>query len=321
MTTLPWFDLDLLHTLSVLLRHRHVTQAAEELGVSQSAVSQRLKRLRELLSDELLVSSGNELLLTDRARAMEPALSAALESVRAAVESSQPFDPKTSTRTFTLATSDYGAFMILPGTLEPIRKQAPHIDLRLISSLKDSPDGLARGEIDLVVGGALPLSSDLVKTRVGEEGFVTLMRKGHPALRQRFCLETYLAHSHVLVAPRGTPGSIVDGALAQKKKKRHVAVTVPHFLTAPFIVERTDLLLTAPSGLAERFGPLLNLASRPVPFPLPAVAIEVVWHARSTNDPAHRWFRERVMEAIRGDEAFAERTSRRRRPTSNPTSR
>lgn len=305
MQGLPWYDLDLLHTLSVLLRHRHVTNAAEELGVSQSAVSQRLKRLRELLKDELLVASGSELLLTDRARSIEPALATALESVRAAVESSGCFDPKTSTRTFTLATSDYGAFMVLPNALEPLRRQAPQIDLRLISSLKDSPEGLARGEIDLVVGGALPLSADLVKTRVGEEGFVTLMRKGHPALRKRFCLESYLAHSHVLVAPRGTPGSVVDRALAQKNKRRHVAVTVPHFLTAPFLVQHSNLLLTAPQGLGERLGPLLDLKSRPVPLHLPQVPIEVVWHARSTNDPAHRWFRQCVIEAIREEKAFS----------------
>ncbi len=292
-------DIALLSCLPVFLRERNVTRAARQLGITQSAASQRLRRLREALGDELLVPGEGGLILTQRAEDIGPHLTQALEAVWNSVARKREFDPRTARREFTIATTDYGELVALSAALRRLREEAPGVTVRVVTTTLDAPLELSRGSVDLVVGGQLPSTPHLVRKRVGEEGFLVLLRDGHRALRRRLDLDAYLAAEHVLIAPRNTPGGVVDGVLDSMGKKRRVALTLPHFVVAPFLVAHSDLLLTAPSGLARAMLPLLPLRARKPPLPLPAVPLELIWHARSQNDPPHQWFREFVADIVK----------------------
>jgi DNA-binding transcriptional LysR family regulator len=218
-------DFSLLETLMCLLEERSVTQTAKRLGVTQSAVSQRLKRLREDLGDEILVPLGGGSRLTDRAESLAPRLREALSRLSEVVLSEREFEPCSAERVFTIATSDYGQMLSLPAALSVLAREAPGITLKVTSSTFDAPDQLAQGKVDLVVGGGLPRTQELMRKQIGSEGFVVLLRAGHPALKRRFDLEAFLAWPHLLIAPRGLPGSQVDRHLEQLGKQRRWQVT------------------------------------------------------------------------------------------------
>lgn len=207
---MPKFDFSLLETLMCLLEERSVTQTAKRLGVTQSAVSQRLKRLREELEDELLVPMAGGSRLTDRAEVLAPRLRNAMGVLAEVVHDGREFDHQSEIREFTISTSDYGQMLALPQALRILSREASGITLKVTSSTADAPQQLAQGEIDLVVGGGLPRTQELMRKQIGSEGFVVLMRAGHPALKRRFDLEAFIAWPHLLIAPRGRPGSPVD---------------------------------------------------------------------------------------------------------------
>lgn len=303
------FDFSQLETLMCLLEEQSVTQAAKRMGVTQSAVSQRLKRLREDLDDELLVPMGGISGLTDRASALAPRLRELVEQLDELIVGGQDFEPQTAERVFTIATSDYGQMRSLPAALRVLSREAPGISIQVTASTLDTPQQLAQGKIDLVVGGGLPRTQELMRKKIGSEGFIVLLRQGHPALERRFDLDAFTSWPHLLISPRGLPGSLVDSCLENLGKKRRVALIVPHFLAAPHVVAETDLLLTCPVGLAERYAPLLHLETRQLPFDLDELPLEIIWHARSQSDPAHRWLRE-LVSRIAGEEAFSGLASR-----------
>ena len=123
-----------------------------------------------------------------------------------------------------------------------------------------------------------------------------LLRRGHPALAKRLTPRAYAALDHVLVTPRGLPGSSVDTALEPLSLTRRVVLRVPHFAAAAIIVSKTDLVVTLPSGFASQVAKSLRLASMPVPFPIPSFAFAIAYSATFESDPGHRWFRERIAE-------------------------
>jgi DNA-binding transcriptional LysR family regulator len=290
--------LDLLAALDVLLEERHVTRAARRLGITQSAMSQRLRKLREAFGDPLLIASGRRLVPTARAERLAPALRASLDALRDVVRESATFEPASSTREFVLGTSDYGALLALPAARRVLEAEAPGIELVVVPHEPDLDGRLARGELDLAIGGGFRSGATLVRKVVAREGFVVLARKGHPALRRRLTLEAYLRSSHLLVSPRGARRGIVDDVLAERGLRRRIAMVVPQFVVAPFVAARSDLLLTAPVGLARALAPTLDLAVRPPPLSLPETAIEIVFHARQRDDPGHRWLRDRCAAIV-----------------------
>jgi DNA-binding transcriptional LysR family regulator len=211
-----------------------------------------------------------------------------------------PFDPKTSTRTFYLATNDYVELTLLPTLLAQVWNAAPHVDVRVATLAGDVYELLAMGELDLGIGvfGQLgePTPPRGVRLRrVITDGFTCVVREGHPHVGNRLRLEDFLVRSHALVAPRGGAGSIVDTALAAVGKKRRIALQVPHFLVAPHIVRQTDLVLTLPSRVAQSLGPLLGLRQLTPPIELGTFSMSMAWHERQHADPALTWLRGLVV--------------------------
>ncbi|HEU4733037.1 MAG TPA: LysR family transcriptional regulator [Kofleriaceae bacterium] len=289
-------DLNLLTSLDVLLDEKNVTRAARRLGVSQPAVSHNLRRLRELLGDPLLVRTPKGMQATPRAHELRPAVRAALEAAEAVLQSAPRFEPANAERRFVLAMADQAAFQLLPPLVERLAAQAPGITLQLRPPPVDLSDALAEGEIELVIGVFRDAPSGIRTEVLWKEGFACVVRRGGKGSRGPLDLRRYLARHHLLVAPRGRPGSVVDDLLAREQLRRRIAIVVPHFLVAPAIIATTDLVWTAPAGLAHALAAHYPLAVRPPPLALPGFAIAMRWHLRLDRDPGLAWLRARLRE-------------------------
>lgn len=309
------FDLNLLVAFDALAREQNVTRAAERLGVTQSAMSHALRRLRELLGDPLLVRGQSGMKLTARAEALVVPLRSGLVSVDRALSRPEPFLPANARRGFRLLSPDLFDVLAIPLLLERIRSQAPGVDLAVVVlEGRRRAESLESGEVDLVItprveefqGGSPRLdASGLVRRTLLHDGFSCFLRADHPILPRRtrrgsksgveLSLEAYAGLSHVLVSPSGDGPGLVDELLAKQGLCRRVALRVPHFFSALAIVEKSDLILTGPSALVHLLGsrPVLSLAA---PLRLPRHALHMVWHERFTTDPGHAWLRELVAE-------------------------
>jgi DNA-binding transcriptional LysR family regulator len=301
---LEGLDLNLLVALRALLAERHVTRAAERVGLSQPAMSHALARLRELLGDPLLVRTATGMKPTARAEAMTVPLERALEDLGRVLASPAAFEPRLSTRKFRIATNDYMELVLLPRLLARLWAEAPGIDVRLTNLADRANEDLAEGNIDLAMGvvgqlGAADAPQGIRSQRLVSDGFVCVVRDEHPVVKKRLSLDDFIALPHALVAPRGGTGSVVDSALAAIGKKRRVAVEVPHFLVAPHVVRETDVVLTLAKRVALVLGPLLGLRQLAPPLELPGFSMALVWHERQHADPAHAWLRSLMVSVAK----------------------
>lgn len=285
-------DLNLLLALDALLTERSVTRAAARVGLTQSAMSHKLRKLRERFDDELLVGGRHGMVLTERALAVAEPIRRGLLELHSAMRSTTPFDPATAQRNFTIASSDYADFVILPRVLAHFEHHAPGVSIRIRPKTDATQSTLERGEIDLVMGYGIEGSS-LKQRAVFDESFVTIVRRGHPALddHRNLPLEQFLHLGHVLVSDDEGPG-LVDRALADQGLVRTVVLRTPYFVGVPFIVASSDLVATIPRALAEEASNFASLELVAPPVTLPTFRITMTWHERVHRDPAHQWIRD-----------------------------
>lgn len=296
-------DLNLLTALDALISERNVTRAAARVGVTQSAMSHSLARLRALTNDPLLVRVQNEMVLTARAEALAGPLAIAFREIRQALAPAPRFDPKTSSLRVSLATSDYAELVVLPRLLARLAAEAPNVDVRARQVEEAFGDRLASGSIDLVIQPIDPpiTGASIYTRKLFVERFVCVMRSKNPLAKKKLTLARFVEASHALIAPRGTEGGFVDDALARLGMKRRVVVAVPHFLIAPHIVAETDLLLTLAERMSNVLEAPLGLVKKPVPaeIALRPFTMALVWHERTQHDPAHKWLRELIADVAK----------------------
>jgi DNA-binding transcriptional LysR family regulator len=298
MNDLHGIDLNLLVVLDALLAERHVTRAAARVGLTQSAASHALGRLRDLLDDPLLVRGPRGALVrTPRAEALAPALARALDQVREALRGEPGFDPTTARRTVRIAASDYAELLLLPALLDRVARLAPGVDLWAVPLRDDPVPDLAAGDVDVSIGvwRSRAFPSGFYERRLFDDRFRVVVRGAHPAAQQRLTLARYLALPHLLIAPRGTAGSYVDDALAALGHTRRVAAAVPHFLVAPHVVAATDLVVTLASRIAAVLAEPFGLLSLPPPLELPTFTTSLLWHERAHHDAGQRWLRDQLL--------------------------
>jgi DNA-binding transcriptional LysR family regulator len=287
-------NLNLLPALEALLVEGSVSAAARRVHVSQSAMSHSLARLRELFGDPLLAPVGRGLAPTPRAIQLRAALPAAFETLHRALALPEPFDPRTSTRAFRVATVDYFELTTLPDVLAYLGKHAPLVRLEIERFSPATVPELVLGDVDLALIGASQsiAPSGLRRENVYRDPFAVIARKGHPAIKRRLDLETYTALGHVLVSVEGRRDGAVDRALAKVGATRRVALRVPHFMSAPLAVRTSDLICTIAGSVAERARELFGLRVLAPPIELPAAQVVALWSQRHDEDPAQRWFRD-----------------------------
>lgn len=293
-------DLNLLVAFQALHETRSVTHAAARLGVTQSAMSHTLRRLRNLTGDTLFVRQGRSLAPTPRADAMIGPVRHALHQLAHALNA-EAFQPETSRRTFRLASVDLFDLVMLPAIVARLAAQAPGVGLTVVPHGRASHEALHAGGIDAAIHPVLatgiePLPpAGLVQRTLLREGWRLYMRRDHPVAN--WDLDAYARAAHLVVSPDGSGPTLVDAALAALGRTRHVAVRVPHFAATLPLVARTDLVLTGPASLADLVPDTIRVVE--VPVEVPGHAITLVWSERFADDPGHRWFREQVVAATR----------------------
>jgi DNA-binding transcriptional LysR family regulator len=266
-----------------------ITGAAQRLGVTQSAVSHLLDKLRGITGDALFVKSGRGIVATARAEAMAVQARELLGQLERFARSGD-FTPATWQTTFTIAANDFQRDVLLPGLARRLRQQAPGVALRVIPSNIPSLEMLRLEHCQLAISPRPPEGSDILQKRLFEDRYRVFY---DPAMRSAPTSPAqYLEADHVTVVYEPRRPLDLDQHLAERGIQRRFAVMVPGFSGLPAFVHGSALLATAP-GLLQR-GLLQGLASAPVPVPCPTLPMYMVWHLRHQQDPAHRWLREQL---------------------------
>ena len=299
MTMLSGLDVNLIVPLHALLQQRSVTRAAKEVGLGQSSMSHALARLRLHFADPLLVPAGRGLALTERAQALTPQVEAAVAQLERVFAPAEPFAPKTTTRQFNLAATDNLELYLMPKLAQVLAREAPSLTVRVHHLPSTWQEELSNGTFDLKLGRKYPIPARFYSEDLAVEEFTCVVRRSHPDIRQRLTIEHYARLSHIVVSPSGAGQSPVDELLAQLGLQRHIAMTVPHFLVAPFIVAQSDFVLTAPARLIAPLAKTLQLRTFRPPLALPSYTLSQTWAERTLADPGHRWLRRLISRLVR----------------------
>jgi DNA-binding transcriptional LysR family regulator len=297
-TRLSGFDLNLLVVLDVLLAERSVTRAAKRLGLSQSAVSNALSRLRTAFGDGVLVRAANGMVATPRALALQREVGEALGRISDVLGGGAIFDPPTARRTFAIVATDYVQFVLLGALVNRLRRSAPGVSLQIVPPLREFPwSALEAGSVDLVLGGARKqhVPSGLHRRWLFRDHLVCMIRAAHPFAAGTLTLKRYLQLDHIEALPVGSI-ALADEILVGLGHHRRVVLTVPHFLIAPFVVMQGDYCFTLAGRIAKPLTTWLPLRARPLPYGEHEVTIGAFWHDRVHNDAAHRWLRRQVVD-------------------------
>lgn len=289
-------DLNLLNVVATVLEERSATRAAEKLHVTQSAVSNAMRRARDLFGDPLVAREPHGLRPTPRGEALHPALRAWLEEARRLVAGAPRFDPRSSSRTFTIACVDAVAIALLRPLLRVLASRAPNTALRLLTLDKlIAEDGLARGQVDLLLGMPPVVPAGHDAELVYRDLLACIVRRD----RGRLTLDRYAALPHVEVALFGAVDSTVDRALAKVGRARHVKVAVPHFSSLPLGVLEVDGVATVSNRIARAFAAIFPLRVLKPPVALDPIEVRQVWHRRSEGDDGVTFLRRAVRAAAR----------------------
>jgi DNA-binding transcriptional LysR family regulator len=299
-------DLNLLRVFDAVMTELNLTRAADRLATTQPAVSNALKRLRYVLDDDLFIRTAHGVKPTARALSLRPAVRSALETLEAAIgpEKSNLAD---ISKTLRLCMADSTAARVLPPLIPLLKKAAPGLTLQVLPLLSRDPrESLMRGEIDLAIGSFPGIVAQLsaeqdIDTGIFHEPlysgeYVCVMRKDHPLAQQELTLDSYCAAGHVLVNFSGRMQGQADKLLAEMGRERRIVLTVNQFTTGAQIAAASDLLSIIPVQLIGTSRMEDLLAWTRLPFELPPLKIDMLWHEREGRDLAHRWLRATLKE-------------------------
>lgn len=291
-------DLNLLVTFDKVYQKGSVSAAAEALGVTQPAVSRSLKRLRLLLGDELFVRTSTGMEPTSFAIALAEPLAYALGTINEIVSRPVVFEPRKSTREFTIALTDIGEIYILPRLMDVLKKEAPTVT---ITTVRPNPASLREemeaGRIDLAIGQLDVLDHGFFKRQLLRQGYVCMYRTGHPiASKKKMTVSDFSNAEHVVVSAKGTGHAQVEELLDRKGLRKNIRLRVPHYVALGHILKTTDLIATVPYSLAMPTLSPFRLAFCVHPVELPKLAINQFWHGRFHRDPSNQWLRTLIAE-------------------------
>ncbi len=293
-------DLNLLRVFDAVMTEQNLTRAAGRLAMTQPAVSNAIKRLREALSDELLIRTAHGVKPTARAESLWPAVRRALAELEEAV-APRSFELAKAHVTFRMAMADATAAILLPRLVRLIESDAPGIDVRMVPLTTREPRPmLLRGDIDLAIGffpGVVAQLQGATETPIRHERlyrgqYVCVMRQHHPLASENLTLDQYCNANHLLVSFSGRARGLVDDALLTLNRERRILLTVNQFFTAGKVVTASNLLMVLPRHLIAATGMTDALIVKELPFPMPDVHIDMLWHERDARNPGHRWLRD-----------------------------
>ena len=302
-------DLNLLRVFDEVMAERNLTRAARNLSITQPAVSNALRRLREVLGDELVRRSGAGVEPTPRALALWPTVRDALRQLQHTLAPGE-FDAGTADTTFLLAMADATAAELIPGLVQIAEKEAPAISMRVLPlTTRDPRRMLEQEEVDMAVGYFPAVIASLAAR--GQSGvgvafetqrlylgqYVCVMRRDHPLAKLPLTLDDYCAARHLLVSFSGRPYGFIDQTLGALGRERRIVVTVNQFFTAGRVVANSDLLTVLPRHFVTVTGIDDQLVLRDLPFDQPPVHVDAIWHRRAQHGHAHEWLRTALLRS------------------------
>jgi DNA-binding transcriptional LysR family regulator len=304
-------DLNLLRVFDQVMAERNLTRAARNLSMTQPAVSNALSRLRDALGDKLVTRSGYGVEPTPRALSLWPSIADALRQLENSITPGD-FVASHARNTFVLAMADATGAELMPGMVEIIERDAPGVSVRVVPlTTRDPRRMLDEGQVDFAVGFFPAVLADLTAQaqqggmapfdheRLYQGKYVCVMRQGHPLAKGTLTLKRYCDAHHLLVSFSGRAYGFVDEALASIGQTRRVVLTVNQFFTAGRVVSGSDLLTVLPSHFVRVTGIADKLVVRELPFNMPPVHVDALWHRRQTQRSDHAWLRLAIVAAAR----------------------
>ncbi len=302
-------DLNLLRVFDEVMVERSLTRAGLRLSMTQPAVSNALRRLRDTLGDELFRRNGFGVEPTPYAQTIWPTVRDALQQLKDTLTPST-FDPATSERTFVLTMADITASMLMPALMREVTAQAPKVNIRVKPLIdRDPREALQSGEVEMAIGhfpgvmaeiGANHLHGPTTRfshQRLYESRYVVAMRRDHPLAGRPIDLQAYCAAQHLLVNFSGRAQGYVDQALADLGLARRVILTLNQFASAARVVAQTDMVTTLPVHFVVVSGMADSLWTSELPLAVPPVLVDAWWCQALDTQPAHQWLRAAVARA------------------------
>ncbi len=300
-------DLNLLVYLDVLLREGSVTKAANQLSITQPAMSNGLKRLRDLFKDPLLVRTSAGMTPTKRALELKPVIRRVLNELESNIQPEVEFDPAVSSRTFRIMTSDYAESTLLLGLISKLTVLAPSITLDLITPSDVTFHDVEHGKVDMAINRFEVLPSSFHQKVIWHDTFSCVMESDHP-IAQQFTLDNYLSSQHIWVSKTGfgvgvgiDPTEVqklgwVDEQLSKIDKQRDIRVFTRHYNAALQIAKTQNLIVTLPSKVAKILENDPTVQILPPPFEIPPIDLKMAWSALLHHDAGHIWLRNLISE-------------------------
>lgn len=289
-------DLNLLVIFHQLLNDQKVSTAAENLGLTQPAVSNALKRLRITLGDELFVRTSHGMQPTPYATQLAEPVSRAIGMLHKALNRSDDFDPSSSQRKFVIAMTDIGEIYFVPRLIDALLQVAPGVSVSTLRSHAGLSEELADGKVDLAVGLLPSLQGGFYQRRLFQHHYVCLCRKNHPVAQRPLTRESFCAYGHVRILAANTGHGEIETHLQRAGLQRDIRLEVPHFVAVGHILQRTDLIATVPERFASSCTEPFGLTYLPLPVSIEPISINLHWHAKMNKDPANRWFRQLMFD-------------------------
>lgn len=292
------FNLNLLMAFDSVAKHRSVSAAAQELGLTQPAVTAALNKLREQFGNPLFVRTSRGMHPTPRAAELAPNVRRILDAVRR-LDEPAVFDPDTTRSHFRIYVNDVGLVVVLPRIAERLNREAPHAQLTVMDIRQDEVvSALDNGEIDLAIGHFVGVPNWARQQFLRSTSYVCAMRSDHPDIDETLSLAQFLNARHALYWTHGSTYGRLDEMLAKRGYTRDIALRIPRLAAIPFAVATSDLLVTIPEDLGMLFQKFLPIKLLPMPLALPGIQIKQYWHERLHADPGHRWLRNVVRQVV-----------------------
>ena len=290
-------ELDLRHlrVFKVLLREGNLTRAAAVLDVNQPALSKTLASLRLYFADPLFIRVGHRMEPTAKALELESSISGLLNEVTMLRTRHRPFDPRTSSRTFSFSVVDAGIIRVLPPLIRLLHEQAPKVLLRVVPfDVERLESSLESGYLDFAMGSFPALTKKIRRQLLWSVTYVSIARKDHPRLSVRPTLKAFAAEKHILVSAAGTGHAhqLAERVIEHVVPADHITCRVPTFVTAAFLASQTDAVVTVPETMAAALATSLNLRLFPPPMKMPRIEVSQYWHERFHREPGSQWVRE-----------------------------
>ncbi len=297
-------DLNLLVLFQQLMVERRVSKVADNMGLTQPAVSNALAKMRRIFGDDLFLRTSSGMVPTPFAEQLGEPIGYALGMIRSGLNQRTQFDPASVKRIVSIGMTDIGEIVFLPALIERLGREAPGVTLNTVrNTAVNLRDDMESGKVDLAIGLLPQLKAGFFQRRLFRQRYVCLFKRGHALDRARVTLAGYKAAEHLVIVSAGTGHGKVDELIHKAGIERVVRLTVPHFVSVGHILQRSALVATVPERLAQTLTEPFGLVLRTHPVKLPDASINVFWHAKVHREPFNQWLRREVFQLFGSDQS------------------